>query len=112
MTWNFDISTAPKGKTITVMRNTKTKDGVVRLPVKEFEPDQVWLATHCGKGIKSSWLVSEKNAGRWAGLATNEQPAAWQHFVTPAHPNLSKPLSVAMTAAAEHLFAADGVGGQ
>ncbi|NTG73264.1 hypothetical protein G6M02_07965 [Agrobacterium rhizogenes] len=86
--WNHDISQAPRGHMTTVMRNTKTKDGVVRIPVEEFEPDHVWLATKCGKVVKSYWIpATEKNEGRWVGLATKEEPVAWQAYVMPIHPN-------------------------
>jgi len=88
MTWSFEISTAPKGRNITVMRTARSKDGVTRFPVEEFEPDHVWLATKCGKVLKSYWIPeTAKNEGRWAGLGTKEQPVAWQLYVVPAHPN-------------------------
>jgi len=88
MTWSFDISSAPRGHNITVMRTARSKDGVTRVPVKEFEPDHVWLATICGKVIKSYWIPeTDKNEGRWAGFATKEQPKAWQPFIVPVHPD-------------------------
>lgn len=72
------------------MRNTKTKDGIVRLPVREFEPENVWVATKCAKVLKSYWIpATDKNDGRWAGLGTTEQPVAWQPFIVPDHPSQS-----------------------
>jgi len=59
MTWSFDITSGPLN-------------------------DEVWLATKCGKVIRSYWL---DKTGRWAGLGTKEQPVAWQLYVVPAHPN-------------------------
>jgi hypothetical protein len=87
--WNHDMTTAPRGRTVTVMRNTKTKDGVIRVPVQEFEPEHVWLASSCGKVIRSYWIPANKNHdGYWPGFAQKggTQPIAWQPFVTPVHP--------------------------
>lgn len=84
MTWNFDISTAPKGKMVATER--QLKDDKVSV-VEHFVPDPVWLATKCGKVLRSYWLPEAgKNPARWSGLATGEQPVAWQPFVVPAHP--------------------------
>lgn len=60
MTWNLNVSEAPTDK-------------------------DLWLATKCGKVIKSHWH-DKFGSGRWVGLATREQPVAWQEFVTPVHP--------------------------
>ncbi len=59
--WNHDISSAPRDS-------------------------DIWLATKCGKVIKSYW-IEKFGPGRWAGLGTKEQPIAWQAFVVPAHPS-------------------------
>ncbi|MDP9809390.1 hypothetical protein J2W42_002238 [Rhizobium tibeticum] len=59
--WNHDISTAPRDR-------------------------DLWLATKCGKVIKSHW-IEKFGPGRWVGLGTKEQPIAWQLFVTPEYPN-------------------------
>lgn len=90
MTWNHDISSAPRGRTINVMRNTKTKDGVIRVPVEEFEPDILWLASSCGKVIRSYWIPANKHHdGYWAGFAQKggTPPVAWQNYVVPEHPH-------------------------
>lgn len=95
--WDQDISKAPRGRTITVMRNTRTKDGMIRVPTQEFESQRVWIATKCGKVMQSYWIpATDKNEGRWGGLGTKEDPIAWQAFVVPVHPLLepsSAPLS-------------------
>lgn len=86
--WSRDISGAPRGRNITVMRTARGKEGVTRVPMKEFEPESVWLATKCGKVLKSHWIPeTEKNEGRWAGFSTKEQPVAWQPFIVPVHPD-------------------------
>ncbi len=63
--WNQDISAAPRNS-------------------------DIWLATKCGKVIKSYW-IDKFGPGRWAGLGTKEQPVAWQAFVVPAHPGIDEP---------------------
>ncbi|NTF67939.1 hypothetical protein [Rhizobium rhizogenes] len=90
MSWNHDISQAPRGHMITVMRNTKTKDGIFRVPVEEFEPDILWLATICGKVIRSYWVPANgRHDGYWPGFAQKDgtPPVAWQPYVIPTHPN-------------------------
>lgn len=87
MTWNTNIQEAPRGRNVTVMRNTKTRNGIERVPVNEFEIDPVWLATKCGKVVRSYWIPkTDKNPGRWGGLANGELPIAWQTYVVPVHP--------------------------
>jgi hypothetical protein len=56
--WNHDISAAPRDR-------------------------RLWLATKCAKVSVSQW--NEKR-GSWDGLATGEQPIAWQPYDTPEHP--------------------------
>jgi hypothetical protein len=60
MTWNTDITSAPRDA-------------------------ELWLATKCGKVIKTHWH-DKFGSGRWVGLATREEPVAWQMFVVPDHP--------------------------
>lgn len=60
MTWNRDISAAPRDC-------------------------DLWLATKCGKVIKSHWH-DKFGSGRWVGLATREEPVAWMDYVVPEHP--------------------------
>jgi hypothetical protein len=59
MTWNHDITSAPLDR-------------------------RLWLATKCEKVSVTRW--NEKR-GAWDGLATGEQPIAWQEYVVPVHPN-------------------------
>ena len=82
--WNFDIEEAPRGrastKTVTVKGNEVTQ--------KVFIPSPVILATKCGKVMASEWLPQ---AERWHGLATGEQPVAWQPWPTHPQDNPSSP---------------------
>lgn len=87
MTWNHDIDAAPKGTFF--KRNRIVKDKVQE--VEEFIPNYVWVATKCDKVLKSYFVPPVgKVVGRWSGLATGEQPVAWQTFIVPEHPHLSK----------------------
>lgn len=80
MTWNHDISTAPRGKTVSTERKGKGDKMIVS---HEFITETVWLVTKCGKVLRSH-LVAD--GSRWVGLATGEQPIAWQPYVIPAYP--------------------------
>ena len=87
MTWSFDISTAPRGKTVTTTRLVNDKNSASGKSVKDFEEfreEPVILATKCGKVVRSYWMQKE---GRWAGFATGEQPLAWMPW--PEHPHHS-----------------------
>jgi hypothetical protein len=85
--WNHDISAAPRGKSVTIVRTVKGEEK----PFAETVIAPVWLATQCGRVIKSYWLEKTKfSPARWAGLGVNEVPVAWQHFVTPEHPFQAK----------------------
>ncbi len=78
MTWNYDISEAPRGHTEKVMRATaKGKE----FEVDQFNPDPVILTANCGTVMQSYWI--EKSA-RWHGLSTNEIPVAWMPWPSPA----------------------------
>ena len=82
--WSFDISAAPRGRIVNSTRTFGTKTS----NHSEFVPDILWLATKFGKVSRSYWIPEAgKNPGRWSGLATGEQPVAWQPFVVPTHPN-------------------------
>lgn len=87
--WDFDISRAPKGKTVVTMRLVTDKDsasGQSLRSVEAFEADDVILASKCGKVIKSYWLPKEN---RWAGFKAGEEIRAWQAW--PSHPDASQP---------------------
>jgi hypothetical protein len=80
VSWNFDIASAPRGKTVTQVRTVKDK----QVEGEVFQPDYVILATKCGSVGRSQYLPRED---RWEGLAKGEQPVAWQAW--PEHPGVS-----------------------
>ncbi|MCL6653515.1 hypothetical protein A6R70_14580 [Agrobacterium rubi] len=83
MTWNFDMTAAPRGEEKTT---TITVDGKDRTK-REYHVAPVWLAWADGKVTRSYW-VPESKAGpaRWSGCTAAQVPVAWQHFVVPVHP--------------------------
>lgn len=86
MTWNHDLTTAPQ-------------DG------------PIWLASKCGKVIKSEWIPATKHSGgRWAGVGA---PVAWQPYIVPAHPDAAPADPVARLDSINHQFMAalDTAGG-
>ena len=81
MNWNFNMSEAPRGRTVAV-----TRAGEKAAIVETFVPDKVILATKCGKVIASHFMPKEH---RWLMLAAGEQPVAWQPW--PSHPRPQQP---------------------
>lgn len=87
MAWSFDIASAPRGRTIRVDRAIMRSDGKYIEEREGFVPDVVWLASKCGKVIRSYWIPeTERASGRWSGLATKEEPIAWHPYFIPEHP--------------------------
>ncbi|MEN3145724.1 hypothetical protein ABCW43_00255 [Neorhizobium sp. IRAMC:178] len=83
--WDFDISRAPKGKTVSHQRLVPGKEAGDECSARTFEvfeADDVILASKCGKVIKSYWLPKEN---RWAGFKAGEEIRAWQAW--PSHPD-------------------------
>lgn len=109
MTWNHEIDTAPRGHNV---KSTRTVKGKFQ-EVTDFEPDHVWLATKCGKVLKSYWIPEAgKIAARWSGLATGEHPVAWCPYIVPEHPGALTALEriQAKLITTKHTFV-DDVGG-
>ena len=79
MTWNFDVSEAPKGRT--VERAVTTEKG--KVPYEAFEHDHVILASKCGKVMRSYWIPDEQ---RWCMFSKHEEPVAW--MLWPSHPEV------------------------
>lgn len=76
--WNLDMSSAPKGKTVTkqvLFADKNSASGQSLKSFDEFVPDLVILASECKKVIKSYWLPDEN---RWAGFSEKSRPVAWQ----------------------------------
>lgn len=83
MTWNFNLSEAPRGHIETRTRVVKDEPK----PFDFFVEDPIWAATKCGKVIKTHWMPQNgRDGGRWIGLGTSEEPVAWQPYITPEHP--------------------------
>jgi hypothetical protein len=90
--WNHDVASAPRGTTF--KRNKIVGKNIHE--IEEFIPDHVWIATKCQKVLKSCFIPQAgKTPSRWSGLATGEEPVAWQAFVVPVHPYASKPEGIA-----------------
>ncbi|KFB10364.1 hypothetical protein [Nitratireductor basaltis] len=77
MSWNFDLSAAPKGKPI--QREVKRKGEVVL--VDDFQHQKIIAAGRCGVVTVSRWLPEE---GRWEMFTKEHPPIAWQPW--PEHP--------------------------
>ena len=81
MTWNFDMSAAPRGRI--EQRTRKVKDTDV--PYEHFARDRIIVAADDGKTVTmSSWLSDE---GRWEMFTKDHPPIAWQ--VWPEHPGVA-----------------------
>ena len=86
MTWNFDMTACPIGKEVTATRLVADKNSASGKTVrdfKEYQRDDVILASKCGKVIKSYWIPDEK---RFAGFQPNEEIVAWMAW--PSHPGV------------------------
>ena len=80
MTWNYDMSAAPKGRTVDV-------DGIgpkgAPFTKKVFQPD-IFIACEDSDAhavITTYWIEKSQ---RWSGFGVNETPLCWQPW--PIHP--------------------------
>lgn len=84
MSWRTDFHNAPRGHTET--RTLEVKGKTVSEEV--FVPEWLWLASKCGKVVRSRWIPATKyGQGRWEFLATTEQPIAWREYIVPEFPH-------------------------
>lgn len=74
MTWDHDISRAPRGRY--VIETRRIKDGKTA-DHRVFERDVIWLASKCGKVMRSYYLPEEK---RWCMFSASEKPVAWMAY--------------------------------
>ena len=82
MTWNYDISQAPKGLHETQEIEVKGKVQSRKI----FEPERIIVACRDGATVTlSHWLPTQE---RWLNLATDEVPTAW--MLWPEHPEASE----------------------
>lgn len=83
MIWNFDISAAPRGFTVTSLRNVRTKEGIEEKAYEEFIHEPVIIATIKGEVVKSRWLppTTHTPSGRWDGFPENATSIrAWMEW--------------------------------
>jgi len=79
MTWNYEMSKAPKGQTITLLYEKADGTHVER---SKFVPDKIIAASDsCDTVTVTHWIPE---TSRWANFATNQTPLAWMPF--PSHP--------------------------
>jgi hypothetical protein len=82
MTWNHNIKAAPHSKSQRrVISTTKGERAY-----NEIQHEYLILETKCGKVLKSYWIPDEE---RWAGLATGEEPIAWQEWPKPSRAQIA-----------------------
>lgn len=79
MTWNFDMSAAPKGGLVT--KTMKVRDG--ERTVEVWEAPRIIAASKCGLVTTSRWL---HDVERWEMFSKGGDPIAWQPW--PDHPGL------------------------
>ena len=79
--WNFDISAAPKGKTLVVNRTIGKK----KVDVSVHEHVLIIAAGSDDVVTLSRWLPSE---GRWNMFTKAVPPIAWKPW--PAHPRAKR----------------------
>lgn len=86
MTWNTDISAAPRGRFVERIIMTTTRGEQKSM---DFVPDHVWLAMKGGQVLRSFWVppTAKETTGRWHGCSAKETPIAWQPFVKPEFPS-------------------------
>ena len=100
--WNFDIEEAPRGRTEETDQTRVYADKTVETVKSIFIPDWIWLASQCGKVIKSHWIPQNgKDGGRWLGFNKGEHVVAWMPYAIPAHPHLSGGFDAAHAAVGE-----------
>lgn len=78
MTWNFDISQAPRGR-------NETRSQTVRGKTREysvFVPDRLLVCAEDRKVYATYWLEPTRfcPSGRWAGWSEGQKAVAWMPF--------------------------------
>jgi hypothetical protein len=84
MTWNFDISSIPRGRQ--EARTRRVKDEIKEY--LEFVPVKLWLAHPTDAKVYATyWIEGTKTSkGRWVGWCEGQEPIAWMLFEKPEHP--------------------------
>ena len=77
MQWNFDITQAPRGKTITETVTLKGKE----VERDRFVPDKILICVEGEDWVGfSHWIPKEvggKDGNRWNNIGTKQVPFAW-----------------------------------
>lgn len=92
MSWNRDISAAPRGKTIQTQRLVKDKNSTsgesLRI-VSEFRRELILAVHPDGTVAQSYWIparLTQSGAllegNRWSGFNLGSEPIAWAHWPT------------------------------
>lgn len=87
MTWNFDMTSAPRGRHVTQTRIIKGEPQQYDV----FIMERVLLAHPTdGKVYATYWIEPNKFTpnGRWSGWCEGVEPLAWMPY--PVHPFLAK----------------------
>lgn len=114
--FSHDITTAPRGKTITVTRKVKTANGLVDRQFEEFRREDILAVHKSGNVDRSYWIPPKYTAsgaildgGRWSGFNLGENPIAWAPW--PVY-EAAQTEAVARLDSINHQFMAalDGVG--
>ena len=79
--WNFDMSAAPKGKTVSSAQRIGDKD----VEVERFVSDLIIAAGSEGVVTVSKWIPKEE---RWNMFSKSAPPVAWMPW--PSHPEALK----------------------
>ncbi|MEH3108926.1 MAG: hypothetical protein PGN22_02345 [Agrobacterium cavarae] len=70
MTWNTDITAAPRGKMVPT--TVKTKDGFKQS--ETYQREIIIAASRCGVVTKSYWIPDQE---RWCMFSKDSPPDAW-----------------------------------
>lgn len=106
MTWNFNISEAPRGRDEIQTRTIKGE----KQEYEVFVPERILAANKDGKVYATHWLKPNKftPTGRWAGWSEHDVPVAWMHY--PLHPHHMPPAEL-LPVSADAIPIIDDVGG-
>lgn len=103
MTWNFDMSSIPRGHRETRYR---IRNGEPQA-YYEFVPDHIWIETVHGEVIKTYFTEKRgHNGGHWLNIPSEDRIICWQPFVRPAATGLGKRIEP-ISATDRHHAAAD-----
>lgn len=79
--WKTHFGDVPRGKWASETRVSKKGK---EYEARYFKPEYVLLSTKCNQVLRSRWIPgTKKGPGRWLGLATYEQPTAWDYWPEP-----------------------------